>query len=199
MEIKARRAMTDESAWMAKTAFSRARSSLREETGFMLVELLAAIPLLIVVFFGIIWLYDVSVHEQSRGDIRVRSLVNQKNGLERISRELRDAVAVKYKTSEVIDAQIASGGRWLRYDCSGTSCKRYEGPSEAVFDQGPVVVVNAVQSAEFQTLTDVNGDLQPDFVNPTYISVTLKVTVAGATNPIVLDDGFNLRNLTTPS
>jgi hypothetical protein len=178
--------------------FRKLSSLLRNESGCTLIEMLAVIPLMILVIFAIYQLYDVSVKEQVRGDARVRSIVEQKNGLERISRELRDAFAVKYQSSDVIDAQIASGGRWFRYDCSGTSCKRSEGAAQGTFDTGPVTVIANVQSAEFQTLSNSNGTLVPDYVNPTYVTVTLRVTAKGSSSPIVLNDGFNLRNLTTP-
>jgi competence protein ComGC len=184
---------------MPNRAFRHAWSALRKESGFMLVEMLAVIPLMLLVFFGVYQLYEVSVNQQSRGEARVRSIIEQKNGLERMSRELRDSFAVRYQTSEILDAQMASGGRWLRYDCSGTSCRRSEGPSQGVFDKGPVTVISGVQSAEFQTLSSNGGSFQPDFVNPTYVTVTLRVSVKGASNPIVLNDGFNLRNLTNPS
>jgi Tfp pilus assembly protein PilW len=184
---------------MPHRVFRHVQAVLREESGFSLIELLAVIPLMLLVFFTVFNLYDVSVREQDRGESRVRSLVQQKNGLERMSRELRDAFAVKYQTSEIIDAQMASGGRWLRYDCSGTTCRRSEGPTQGTFDKGPVTMISGVQSAEFQTLSSVGGTFQPDFVNPTYVTVTLRVSVKGANNPIVLNDGFNLRNLTNPS
>lgn len=183
---------------MRNEVFSHASKLARDERGFSLIEILAVLPLMLLTFFAVFQLYEVAVREQSRGDARVRSIVGQKNGLERISRELRDSVAVKYQNSEVIDAQISSGGRWLRYDCSGTSCKRYEGPSQGTFDTGPVTLISNVQSAEFHTLTNSGGSLVPDYVNPTYVTVTLRVTAKDANNPIVLNDGFNLRNLTTP-
>ena len=63
---------------------------------------------------------------------------------------------------------------------------------------GPVTVVSNVLSAEFHTSANSGGTLVPDYVNPTYVTVTLRVTAKGASNPIVLNDGFNLRNLTTP-
>ena len=47
-------------------------------------------------------------------------------------------------------------------------------------------------------VSNSGGSLLPDYVNPTYVTVTLRVTAKGASNPIVLNDGFNLRNLTTP-
>ena len=196
--VKTDPSATDDLPCMTKHALRRAPSLLRDERGFSLVEILAVLPLMLLVFFAIFQLYNVSVREQSRGDARVRGIINQKNGLERISRELRDSVAVKYQNSEVIDAQISSGGRWLRYDCSGTSCKRYEGPAQGSFDTGPIPTITDLQSAEFQTLSNSGGTLVPDFVNPTYVTVTLRVKVKDATNPIVLSDGFNLRNLTNP-
>jgi competence protein ComGC len=181
-----------------KTNRSFTRSLLRDERGFTLVEMLAVMPLFIMVFFAIWQLYDVSVREQDRGDARVRGLVQQKNGLERMSRELRDSVAVRYRSSEIIDAQVTTGGNWVRYDCSGTTCRRSQGPSENNYTSGPVTVVGNVHSAEFQTLTYSAGTPVPDYINPTFVTVTLRVSVKGATNPIVLSDGFNLRNLTTP-
>jgi hypothetical protein len=171
----------------------------REQGAVGLIELLVAIPLMMAVFAATLGIYDFSAREQGRGEGRVRALIDQKNGLERISRELRDAAAVEYQTSEIVDAQIVAGGRWLRYDCSGTACKRSEGPSQGSFDKGPEVVITGVQSAEFQLLAQEPGlGLQPNYIDPTYVQVTLRVSVKGANNPIVLDDGFNLRNLTTP-
>jgi hypothetical protein len=48
-------------------------------------------------------------------------------------------------------------------------------------------------------ITDVqNADvfaLEPNTVNPAYVSTRVEVTVRGATNPITLDGGFALRNV----
>ena len=183
---------------MRHPAYRHVSSLLRDERGFTLVEILAAVPLMLIIFFAVFQLYEVAVREQSRGDARVRGIVQQKNGLERMSRELRDSVAVRYRSSEVIDAQISTGGNWVRYDCSGTTCRRSQGPNESTYTQGPVTLIDGVHSAEFHTLSNSAGTLVPDFVNPTYVSVTLRVSVKDAKNPIVLSDGFNLRNLTTP-
>jgi hypothetical protein len=186
---------------MARDARRRISSHLKEQRGAVgLTELLVAIPLMLAIFATTLGLYNFSVREQTHGEGRVRTLIEQKNGLERISRELRDAFAVEYQTSEILDAQISAGGRWLRYDCSGTTCKRSEGASQGLFDTGPEVVISDVQSADFQLLADVPGvGFEPNYVDPTYVTITLRVGVKGANNPIVLDDGFNLRNLTTPS
>ena len=188
---------------MFNTMLSRARKHLaslvRDERGVMtLTELLVAIPIMLAVFGATLGLYNLSVSSQSRDEGRTRGLVNEKNGMERMSRELRTAIAVRYLNQEVIDAQLASTKRWVRYDCSGTSCKRYEGPSQGQFDTGPAAVVNNVQQADFQLLSTAAGNgLQPDYVNPTYMVVTVQIGVKGYSNPIALNDGFNLRNLTT--
>ena len=176
-------------------------SLLRDQRGVLsLVELLVAVPIMLAVFAATIGLYDLSVRSQSRDESRTRAIIDQKNGLEKMSRELRTAIAVKYQTNEIVDAQLSPSKVWVRYDCSAGSCKRSEGPSQGVFSSGPVVVVPNVRSADFQLLADAPpAGLQPNYVNPTYMTVTLRVTAKGASNPIVLNDGFDLRNLTTPS
>jgi Tfp pilus assembly protein PilW len=183
---------------MTRHARKHVSSLIRDERGFTLVELLAAIPLMLMIFFATFQLYEVAVREQDRDDARVRSIVQQKNGLEKISRELRDSVALEYQTSDIMDAQISSGGPWVHYDCSGTTCRRWQGATQGALTTGPVTIVSNVLSAEFHTYSNSSGSLIPDYVNPTYVTVTLRVTAKGASNPIVLNDGFNLRNLTTP-
>jgi hypothetical protein len=183
---------------MTRHVLRHVSSLIRDERGFTLTELLAAIPLMLMIFFATFQLYEVAVREQDRGDSRVRSIVQQKNGLEKISRELRDSVALEYQTSDIMDAQISSGGPWVHYDCSGTTCRRWQGATQGALTTGPVTVVSNVLSAEFHTYANSGGALIPDYVNPTYVTVTLRVTAKGASNPIVLNDGFNLRNLTTP-
>ena len=131
--------------------------------------MLAVIPLMLLIFFAVFQLYEVSVREQSRGDSRVRGIVGQKNGLERMSRELRDSVAVKYQSSEVIDAQIsvrrvAGSATTAR----GGAASATRAPTQGAFDPGPVTLISNVQSAEFHTLSNSGGALVPDYVNPTY-------------------------------
>lgn len=186
---------------MLKRAWMHGSSFLRDERGMLtLTELLVSIPIMLAVFGATLYLYDVSVHSQQRTEKRAQSLVHQKNGLERMSRELRTAIALKYQTSEIVDAQLARTNLWVRYDCSTGQCSRYEGSSQGSWTSGPVPVVKGVQFADFQLLADAPpAGLQPNYVSPTYVVITLKVTVSGSRSPIVLNDGFNLRNLTTQS
>jgi Tfp pilus assembly protein PilW len=187
---------------MFKLMLDRARKQIsslrRDERGVMsLTELLVAIPVMLAVFAATLGLYNLSVHSQTRDEGRTRNLVNEKNGMERMSRDLRTAIAVRYSSQEVLDAQLPSN-RWVRYDCSGTTCRRSEGPNQGQFDKGPETVIANVRTADFQLLSNASGaGLQPDYVNPTYMVVTVQVSVNGYQNPIALNDGFNLRNLTT--
>src|SRR5687767_13620104 len=122
---------------MLKRAWRHISSLLSDERGVLsLVELLVAIPIMLAVFGATVYLYNISVRSQQRNESRAQSLVHQKNGLERMSRELRTSISVKYQTSEVVDAQLARTNRWVRYDCSGTECKRLEGPNQGVWDTG---------------------------------------------------------------
>jgi Tfp pilus assembly protein PilW len=180
----------------ARTLIHRVR---RDERGMLsLVELLVAIPIMLAVFGATLYLYDVSVRSQQRTEKRTQALVNQKNGLERMSRELRTAVAVHYESQESLNAQLARTNQWVRYDCSGGQCVRYQGTTEGSWTTGPDTVIKGVQYADFELLADSPpAGLQPNYVSPSYVSITLKVTVPGANNPIVLNDGFNLRNLTS--
>lgn len=183
---------------MLKSAWSRRASLLREERGMLsLPELLVTIPLMLAVFGTTVGLYSITVRSQTRNESRVRTIIDQQLGMERMSRELRTAISVKYKTSEIVDAQLARNNRWVRYDCSSSACKRSEGPNEGVFEQGPVTVIRSVQFAEFQLFKNVPGaGLQPNYISPEYMVVTVRAMVKDARNPIVLNDGFNLRNLT---
>src|SRR2546426_6306231 len=155
---------------MAMCACRHSRSLVRDQRGVMnLTELLVAVPIMLAVFGATIGLYDLSVRSQSRDESRIRALIDQKNGLERMSRELRAAISVKYQTNEIVDAQLTPSKRWVRYDCSTQSCKRSEGPSQGVFDSGPIVTIPNVLSVDFQLWSDVPpSGLHSDYINPSY-------------------------------
>ena len=76
---------------------------------------------------------------------------------------------------------------------SGTSAAQApasagRGPSEARLDTGPETVIAGLQNADVFFFS-------PDSVHPTFVSMKVEVSVNGATNPIVLDGGFELRNM----
>jgi hypothetical protein len=173
-----------------------ASESLRNQRGeITLTELLVAAPMALILLTATLTLHLASGREQERTDNRAQSLIQQRGGLERMTRELRQASSITPTSSVVVDAvawlRPADGGqavqRQVRYDCSGQACKRLEGPLGGNLG-APVVVVSDVLNADV-------FDFQPDLVNPTYVTITLEVNVESATNPISLHDGVALRNL----
>jgi Tfp pilus assembly protein PilV len=173
---------------------------LRCERGVGLIELLTVLPMLAVVLLGIYALYNVGAKSQQETNNRVRSLVQQQSGLERISREMRQATAVTPVSSQILDATTwvrplagtASVQRRVRYDCSSGTCNRWEGPPGGALTTGPVPVITDVQNADIFSL-------EPNSVDPTYVVTRIEVKVKDANNPITLDGGFALRNLQSDS
>lgn len=173
------------------------RRFLRSERGFGLIELLVVIPMMAVVLMGIYGLYNVGAKGQRQNQDRVTSLLRQQNGLERMTREMRQAISFTPVSSQVLDAETyvrpSSGGasveRHVRYACVSGACTRYEGAANGTtFDTSEVVISN-VQNADVFFF-------EPDNVNPTYTAVRLEVKVNGANNPVTLEGGFALRNQT---
>jgi competence protein ComGC len=173
----------------------RIRSRLACERGISLVELLVVIPMVSVVLLGIYALYNVGAKGQEQNNVRVTTMLREQNGLERLTREMRQAVSFTPVSSQILDAvtyvRPTSGGasvqRRVRYECLDGSCVRYEGAPGGALTTGPETVIPNV----------LNPDVfffSPDSVNPTFVSVKLEVSVKGANNPIVLDGGFALRN-----
>jgi hypothetical protein len=173
---------------------------LRCERGIGLVELLTVLPMLAVVLLGIYALYNVGAKSQQETNTRVRALIQQQNGLERISREMRQATSVTPVSSQIIDGVTwvrPSGGgasvqRRVRYDCASGTCNRWEGPAGGALATGPVPVITDVLNADVFSL-------EPNSVDPTYVVTRVEVNVKGANNPITLDGGFALRNLQADS
>ena len=169
-----------------------ARRFARSELG--LVELLVVIPMMAIVLLGIYALYNVGAKGQRENNTRVTTLLRQQNGLERMTREMRQAISFTPVSSQILDAVTyvrpsgtgASVQRHVRYECLAGSCQRYEGPVGGALGTGETVISNLANADVFF--------FEPDSVNPTFVAVKLEVTVSGATNPIVLDGGFALRN-----
>jgi Tfp pilus assembly protein PilV len=169
---------------------------LRSERGVGLIELLTVLPMLAVVLMGIYALSNLGAKSQRQAHARTSTLQRAQNGMERLTREMRQATAVSPVSSQVLDATTyvrPPGGdtsvpRRVRYDCASGSCTRREGPVGGALDTGPETVISGLQNADVFFFT-------PNSVNPVFVSMKLEVSVNGATNPIVLDGGFELRNL----
>jgi prepilin-type N-terminal cleavage/methylation domain-containing protein len=166
--------------------------------GLSLIELLVVMPMLAIVLLSIYALANVGTKGQRQTNERVTSMLRHQNGLERMTREMRQAVDFTPVSSQVLDAETyvrrpgddTSTRRRVRYECQTGSCVRYEGPPNGAITSGPETVIPGV----------VNPDVfffEPDSVNPNFVAVKLEVRVTSARNPITLDGGFALRNEAT--
>ena len=192
---------------------THARLRLRGERGTMLIEFLVAIVILSAVLGAILSLYRVSANQQRRVEGGVRGLVGQKNDLERMSRELRQATQVctvspscntPFSNASSIDFERCSpngsGGctlKWVRFDCSGT-------PAQAV---PPNLTTRACLRSEAVTPAGLGTSQKPLVRNvmttPTgiftltgtsYVTISLRVQARDHVNPLVLEDGIRVRN-----
>jgi len=169
---------------------------LRSERGVGMVELLTVLPMLAVVLLGIYALSDVGAKSQKRSNARTAVLQRSQNGMERLTREMRQATDFTPVSSQVLDATTyvrptdgsASVQRRVRYECASGSCRRWEGPVGGSLNTGSETIITGLQNPDVFFFS-------PDSVNPTFVSMKVEVAVTGATNPIVLDGGFELRNL----
>jgi Tfp pilus assembly protein PilW len=168
---------------------------VRCQRGVSLVELLVVIPMLMLVLLSIYMLSNVGAKGQRQTNDRATSLLRQQNGLERMTREMRQAVSFTPVSAQILDAETyvrlpgddTSTRRRVRYQCQSGSCVRYEGPANGSLTSGPETVIPSVLNADVFFF-------EPNSVNPNFVAVKLEIDVEGATNPVTLDGGFALRN-----
>lgn len=186
------------------------RENLRREEGLTLIELLVVSLMMVVVVTAVFGLYRVSASEQEEVSGTSQGLVAQKNGLERISRELRQATSVcsayptcdaTFTNSTSVDfKRYTTGGAliWVRFNCSGT-------PAQTV---PPNLTTRACLRSQSATAAGLGASEVPvlanlattptgvfSFTAPTYVTMDMRVQVKGANNAIVLQDGVRVRNV----
>ena len=173
------------------TSTRAVRRFLRGERGISLVELLVVIPMSAVSLIGMYGLYNLGAKDQGLNTGRAQALLRAQNGLERMTREMRQALTVNAVSSQVLDAETyvrppsgaTSVEKHVRYECLSGTCTRYEGPANGTTYTLSEVIVRNVQNAD-------NFLLQTDTVNPKWVVVRLEVKPTGFNNPIVLSGGF---------
>jgi len=159
------------------------------------VELLVVIPMMAIVLLGVYALYNVGAKGQQQNNVRVTTLLREQNGLERMTREMRQAISFTPVSSQVLDAETyvrpadgsASQEKHVRYECLNGACTRYEGDANGTTFTKSETVISNVQNADVFFF-------EPSNVNPTYTAVRLEVKVNGANNPVTVEGGFALRN-----
>jgi Tfp pilus assembly protein PilW len=159
-----------------------------EESGVSLIELLVAISVGVVVVFAAFQFSDTAGKSQANTSARTEALQQAQNGLERMTRDLRQAATVAVPTSESVEmstyVKSPSGGGTLqaiRYVCASGACQRFVGTAAT-----GETVVSAVRNVD---VFDPEPALEPRFVG-----IKLRVSVTGATQGITLRDGVEIRN-----
>ena len=168
---------------------------------------------------------------QDQQDIerRAQMQTDAQIGLERMTREIRQASWLYFRSSAVVDLNVAvrpdptaqGVQRLVRYDCSGDTCRRYEGapsvyppPATPTFERvedligaditdpgsrrGRVVRHDVFRPARIDPAT---GESVTDFSTPDFLTVRMTLEIeplypTGEVRRITLEDGVSLRNVT---
>ena len=172
------------------------RRRLKDQSGFTLVELLVAMPIALLVLSLAMLAVATTVRNEQRSREHKEALRDHQIGLERLTRELREATSFRFLTSQLVEFNgwVRSSGtavqRKIRYDCtSGSYCLRQEGPLNGALS-GNTRIIDALENPDV-------FEPQPDFANPRYIGVVASVRIADGRRLITLRDGVDLRNLTS--
>lgn len=197
---------------------------IRGQGGSTLIELLVAMPLAVGLLALVTQVFVSGSADQRRLERRTAALNQANTGLERMTRELRQANWVYFTSSQIVDAEAMvrasattdSVVRHVRYDCSTGRCTRYEGPPvpfpptlAAGWETTTVVIgQQAGDQASFlgkvlphdvfvpKRVDPITGDTTVDYLDPDLLHIALRVSVKGLDQPIEIADGVSLRNST---
>jgi prepilin-type N-terminal cleavage/methylation domain-containing protein len=171
-------------------------TTLRAQSGYTLVELLVAMSVGLVLLFSLLAFIERAARSQHATADRSEQLTQARTGFNRMVREIRDAAYFKLLTSQTAEvatpiqsrgtASYSGNLRLVKYDCSvGQRCVRQEGPVGGPLGPAATLFFD-VQNADVFTPV-------PDFLNPNYVSIDLRIAVPHSAS-IVLQDGVTLRN-----
>lgn len=173
---------------------------IRCEDGWTLLELLAAMTVGLVVLAAVLSVWTGAAANERRNAERNDSIEEARNGLERMTRDVRESVAVTGLTDRLVSLKL-----WTR-DLAGTS------PSElhvVTYDCG---VAGSVASSYRCVRTDTTAGTGPRTVvdrlsSPSVfepaagqpqLGLKLSVIVAPGRTPVVMRSGASPRNCSGP-
>jgi type II secretory pathway pseudopilin PulG len=189
----------------------RIRSRLSEEDGFTLIEMLVAAAAAIVVFGAVLAMLESSQQVEARDTEWALTLQEDRAGLARMARDIRQATKVEEaKSSAIVFLAAISGKSWkIKYECnvsqSGTTytqCIRLAAEEGKILPgTGPAVVKDIVNgTAVFSYFKGAESNA----VAPN--GVTLKIELpakgtlkqagnSGYSHNVVLENAAFMRNL----
>jgi len=198
------------------------RRLIHGQGGSSLVELLVAMPLAILVLGVVFQGFAVGAQDQQRVEARSEAVIQAQQGLERMTRALRQANWVHFRSSDVVDVDTMvrpspsapAVRRLVRFDCSSRRCLRLEGPAtfypppvSPVFERSQVLIgadpgdpadrgghVENFDVFSPQRLDPVTGATETDYYEPDLLNIRLRLRPSAAEEPFELVDGVSLRN-----
>jgi prepilin-type N-terminal cleavage/methylation domain-containing protein len=196
---------------MIATFFSRLpRPS--SEGGFTLIELLVASALAVVLFGAVLAMLESSQQVQARDTEWALTMQEDRAGLARMVRDIRQATKVEEaKSSAILFLATIGGKSWkIKYECnisqSGTEytqCVRLAAEEgKALPGTGPVVVKDVVNGTEVFSyfIKGTEASTIAPSVTTLKIELPAKGTLkqagsSGYTHKVVLEDAAFMRNL----
>ena len=200
--------------WRARR--ERVTAASRSESGFTLVELLVSMSLLTVVIGGLLGLAESVLPVAARDQERAHVLNQAQSGMDRMTRELRQATRVVWTspTTDAIWVEVDRTGTTVEvlYDCRVQpvgkpyrQCVRATGTDPAVSPSaanGRVVIDRVLNGTAAAPTHPSVFAFSPNAASPVQISTEIVVAAQGERHSshdyrhlIVLDDGFYMRNL----
>jgi hypothetical protein len=165
----------------------------RDQSGFQLIELVLASALLAVALGAVLALLDVTGQQAPKHTERGQAIREAETGVERMTREIRQASTVTLNSSRSVDLRtwVRVGGgaaieRSVRFDCSTDKCERSEGPVGGPLGGGEVLITG-VSNSDIFTPTPSSG-------SPTYLGIKLALNIERNTKPYYVYDGAEMRN-----
>jgi len=170
----------------------------RSQDGWTLVELLVTITVSLVILAGVLSLWTGAAANEEHNAQRFKTLDEARTALERMTRDVREAVAVTGVTSQVVTLKLwtrdlagatPSALHVVAYDCGvpGTIASTYRCVRTDTTASAPAeTVIDRLTSPSVFTTTAGKPNLE----------LRLSALIVGASNPIVLHSGASPRNCT---
>lgn len=190
-----------------------------DQQGMVLIELLVAMPMALLVVGSVFGIYNYAVQGEAAVGSRAHAIVQAKNGIEQLGRDLRQAKRVVTGPATGPGWSVAAGSVWIQ-KCAEASCTS---PAEEILwncnaanddekrltdractrtvgDTSRMLVENLVTSgAGASSFSPPGTDWQATGTSPPgappYVNVTISVAVKRQVNPITVRDGIELRNI----
>jgi Tfp pilus assembly protein PilW len=198
----------------------RRAPDLKDESGLTLIEMLVAALMSVIIVGAACAMLISAVKGQPGLSRKAQNVTTARYQLERVVREIRDAVKVEKATTSELELltrtqKTACGGSTkaspnvqrpqcrVTYRCSGTTCTRSEATEAGVKVGTTTVALSGIQSAEVfcfvpSTETDPSkcGSPRTGEGPPTYVGVGLQVKNPEGPGTLTISDGATLRTET---